>query len=219
MPERTCSVDGCCAPHRARGLCSTHYNQQRQPERHKKITVLCGWCAKPTDKAKDTNRGYEARFCSLTCRDTWRQRDKLPVIYVGLIIRYVPKPRLPDVAPRRWTAGLCKHCRIPFVDRQPDARFCSARCGRRWWRAQYKDDVPHAVRMYVLERDGWRCQICMRGIPSLLVVPHHKAGTVDHVVPRSQGGTHDPANLRAAHFICNTVRSNRGGNEQLALIG
>jgi 5-methylcytosine-specific restriction endonuclease McrA len=105
------------------------------------------------------------------------------------------------------------------VDRQPDARFCSKRCGRKYWRDQRKDEVPHATRLYVLERDGWRCQICRRGIPATLTVPHPKAGTADHVIPRSQGGNHDPANLRAAHFLCNTLRGNRGGNEQLALIG
>jgi 5-methylcytosine-specific restriction endonuclease McrA len=105
------------------------------------------------------------------------------------------------------------------VDRQTQARFCSARCGRKWWRTLHKHDVPYAVRLYVLERDGWRCQICKRGISALLTVPHPKAGTVDHVIPQSQGGTHDPANLRAAHMGCNSVRGNRGGNEQLALIG
>lgn len=216
MPQRTCAVGGCTRPVRARGLCSTDYNRQHQPNRHTKSTVPCSWCGKPTQKHVAQRHG--ARFCSLACRDTWPRRDKLPVLFAGQVVR--PRPASsPPVSPRRWTAGRCKHCRTPFVDRQPDARFCSVRCGRRWWRAQYKDDVPHAVRLYVLERDGWRCHLCSRGIPATLSVPHPKAGTVDHVVPRSQGGDHDPANLRAAHMGCNSARNNRGGNEQLALIG
>jgi hypothetical protein len=216
MPERTCSVDGCCAPHRARGLCSTHYNQQRQPDRHRKSTTQCTWCGRTCLKA--TTQRYGARFCSLDCRDTWRRRDRLPVLFVGQVIR----PTLVKPEPTKlhvWVAGRCRHCTQPFVDRQPGARFCSKRCGRKYWRDERKHEVPHATRLYVLERDGWRCQICKRGIPATASVPHPKAGTVDHVLPRSQGGTHDRANLRAAHFDCNWKRSNKGGNEQLALIG
>lgn len=219
MPERTCSVDGCNRPHRARGLCSTCYNQRHQPARHRKVRILCGWCARPTDKARDTTRGYQQRFCSLTCRDTWRQRDKLPVIYVGQRSSRPAPPATSTPPPRHWAAGQCRCCGAPFVDRQTQARFCSALCNRRYWRKLYTDDVPAHVRRYVLMRDRWQCKICMRPINRSLTVPDPRAGTVDHVIPQSQGGTHDVANLRAAHMSCNSARNNRGGNEQLALIG
>lgn len=215
MPERTCSVDGCCAAHRARGLCSTHYNQQRQPERHRKATTLCAWCGRTCLKA--TTQRYAERFCSLDCRDTWRRRDRLPVLFAGQVVRHAPAS--PSPQPRRtWVAGWCRSCGAPFVDRQPDARSCSALCTRRWWRKQY-DELPIVVRLYVLNRDRWRCMICNRSIRRDLAVPHPEAGTVDHVIPQSQGGTHEVANLRAAHMSCNSARNNRGGNEQLALIG
>lgn len=218
MPQRTCGTAGCPNAHRAKGLCSSCYNRQHQPDRHRKSTTRCTWCERTCLKA--TTQRYAERFCSLDCRDTWRRRDRLPVLYVGLVVR--PEPVHVEPKPvklRVWVAGRCRRCTAPFVDRQPDARFCSKRCGRKYWRDQRKDEVPHATRLYVLERDGWRCQVCKRGIPATLAVPHHKAGTADHVIPRSQGGGNDAANLRAAHFICNTLRGNRGGNEQLALIG
>lgn len=216
MPERTCSVDGCCAPHRARGLCSTHYNRQCQPDRHRKSTAQCAWCGRSCLKA--TTERYERRFCSLACRDTWRRRDRLPVLFVGQVVR--PEPAVhPAPAPAIWVAGWCRHCARPFVDRQPGARSCSPACTRRYWRKLYADEVPHSVRLHVLRRDQWRCQICRRAINPTLTVPHPRAGTVDHVIPQSQGGTHDAANLRAAHMGCNSMRSNRGGGEQLALIG
>lgn len=50
-------------------------------------------------------------------------------------------------------------------------------------------------------------------------VPHPKAPTIDHVVPLAEGGADTAANVRLAHFICNSMRGNRGGGEQLALIG
>jgi 5-methylcytosine-specific restriction endonuclease McrA len=220
MPQRTCGVDGCPKPHRARGLCVTHYNRQYPApgERHRKLAVPCAWCGAECMKA--TTQRYERRFCSLHCRDTWRRRHLLPVLFVGEVLRPEPGNKVtPPTRPRLWVAGRCRRCTTPFVDRQPDARFCSKRCGRQYWRDQRKDEVPHATRLHVLERDGWRCQICRRGIPASLTVPHPRAGTADHVIPRSQGGSHDLANLRAAHFLCNARRGNRGGNEQLALIG
>lgn len=218
MPERTCSVDGCTRPHRARGYCSTCYNRYHQPHRHIKVTVPCTWCGRLCVKDKGRDDRYSALFCSLSCRDTWRRRDRLPIPFLGAVTR--PTPTRPEAtAPRRWVAGLCRHCGAPFVDRQPDARSCSALCTRRYWRKLYADDVPQGVRLYVLRRDGWRCQLCKRPIQQHLRVPHPRAGTVDHVVPRSQGGNHDPANLRAAHMGCNSARNNRGGGEQLALIG
>jgi 5-methylcytosine-specific restriction endonuclease McrA len=36
--------------------------------------------------------------------------------------------------------------------------------------------------------------------------PHQLAGTVDHVVPLSKGGSDDDGNVRAAHATCNSRR-------------
>lgn len=55
------------------------------------------------------------------------------------------------------------------------------------------------VRLVVLERDGWHCQI---GGPRCLGV----ATEVDHIVPVEDGGHRlDPANLRAACRPCNAA--------------
>lgn len=56
------------------------------------------------------------------------------------------------------------------------------------------------VRLRVLERDGWSCQIRGEGCLG-------RADTVDHIVPRAHGGPLlDPANLRAACHVCNSAR-------------
>jgi 5-methylcytosine-specific restriction endonuclease McrA len=55
------------------------------------------------------------------------------------------------------------------------------------------------LRLLILERDRGICGIC--GQPG--------ATTVDHVRPRSQGGTNHPGNLRAAHARCNYGRGDR----------
>ena len=67
------------------------------------------------------------------------------------------------------------------------------------WTAAYK-----ALRRYVLERDGWACQI--RG-PRCLGY----ATEVDHIVARADGGdVYDPRNMRAACRPCNA----RGGAQR-----
>lgn len=42
---------------------------------------------------------------------------------------------------------------------------------------------------------------------------------MDHVIPLTKGGNHELANVRLAHLRCNVSKGNRGGNEQLLLIG
>lgn len=71
----------------------------------------------------------------------------------------------------------------------------------------------------IFERDKWKCGICGRKVRTDLVYPHPKSASLDHVVPLSEGGEHSRANTRCAHWDCNVQRNNRGGNEQLSLIG
>jgi hypothetical protein len=126
-------------------------------------------------------------------------------------------------------------CGRLFSARISTARYCSAQCtidaagyrvkdlygtalalglgGARWLRLLMR---------YLAERDGTHCAICRGPIDLRL-----RSGTrgsdhgpsVDHIVPRSQGGSDDPANLRLAHWGCNRNRGAGGGGEQLALVG
>lgn len=218
MPERTCSVGGCCSPHRARGLCSTHYNQQRQPGRHRKATMPCTVCSKPVVKA--TQSRYRP-VCSTDCR--WFLQ------YEGASCPIpVSHPAHPDYSPPRtqprivWVAGRCARCRRPFLDRHPDARYCSATCGsrakqsRRRARKRGADHVPYS-RVDVFERDGYRCHLCKRMTMRTAVVPHPRAPVIDHLIPLGPGpdARH---NVATAHFLCNSKRREVGA-AQLILFG
>ncbi|HWO71207.1 MAG TPA: HNH endonuclease signature motif containing protein [Actinomycetota bacterium] len=56
------------------------------------------------------------------------------------------------------------------------------------------------LREFVLERDGWRCQIRLPGCEG-------EAREVDHIRPLELGGpAWDPGNLRAACSYCNRSR-------------
>ena len=66
------------------------------------------------------------------------------------------------------------------------------------------------VRLLVLERDRYRCQVRGRHC-------HGWANQVDHIVSRADGGAlFDPANLRAACPACNGGRAAESTNAKRA---
>ncbi len=56
-------------------------------------------------------------------------------------------------------------------------------------------------RVSVIARDGENCWLCGR-----FVAPRKRS--LDHVIPKSKGGTNDIGNLRLAHKSCNGRRGN-----------
>jgi hypothetical protein len=71
----------------------------------------------------------------------------------------------------------------------------------------------------VAKRDHYHCGLCRKRVAMSRLVPHPKAPTIDHVIPLDAGGDDVKANVQLAHFICNSVKGNRGGGEQLRLVG
>lgn len=98
----------------------------------------------------------------------------------------------------------CAHC-LREVERTfamrggfnpPLPRHCSPKCAKRAFERRSRTRYGHitkAVRRGVYERDGWQCREC--GTRGDL--------TLDHIVPKSKGGTNDPDNLRTLCVRCN----------------
>jgi hypothetical protein len=61
-------------------------------------------------------------------------------------------------------------------------------------------------RLDIYERDGWICQLCFDPVDRRLDNPHPLSHSLDHKVPRADGGANTPDNLQLAHAICNHVR-------------
>jgi 5-methylcytosine-specific restriction endonuclease McrA len=76
--------------------------------------------------------------------------------------------------------------------------------GRKWIRDEKRAAIYH--------RDGWACVYCGRG----LVGPHRVTGsglTLDHLTPRSQGGSNHETNLVTACGACNYSRQDKPWRE------
>lgn len=170
------------------------------------------------------------RTCSVECH-----KERLRRRHVQVIPHPAPYSDLPANHPavlmqqpeykRLFIAGRCRRCGDYFVVNAPhgEAAFCSDRCSHRHHehvRRMKKRGANHTPysRRQVFERDGWRCHICRRLVRRDVDHLHPLSPTIDHLVPLANGGRDEAANVACAHFVCNTLRSNRG-EAQLLLYG
>lgn len=66
--------------------------------------------------------------------------------------------------------------------------------------------VSRRKRAEILKRDGYMCQLCHRALDMNAGAQDDMHPSLDHIVPRSQGGTNAVSNLQAAHRVCNARR-------------
>ncbi len=217
---KICEVDGCPRPHRARGLCSTHYNQRHIAARHPaKVHVACARCGRSCMKAPDPRRPRQ--YCSLTCRTAdqhTQARARKTLVHVGPAWPRTDIParhpaRRPAVSERRWwvsiVSGPCGWCGLEFTapTTRLTPRFCSKRCAKNAEKSLTRFVVPLGVRLAIYERDGWICQLCDGPVARDLGPSDLWGATLDHIECQSWGTPdHSPENLRLAHRWCNSVR-------------
>lgn len=171
--------------------------------RHWKRTA-CTTCGQTTYNANRNKPGRNV-YCSSECRPKITRETS-------------PSSGL------RWRP--CQHCERWIC--QPNRRkFCSHSCWRTYtYRIRdgrcktCSTDIDELInRTKVFNRDGWNCGICRKPINRRLKPPHPMSASLDHIQPMSHGGNHTYVNVQAAHHICNSLKSNRGSGDQLALIG
>lgn len=196
-------------------------NAARLPEFH----ITCEHCGNEA-----TMHVASARFCSEMCRRwSFAGRPNSTAVVPWVKPKYVPTP--PQNPPGfNWTVivnGPCHRCGEQFTAAVPStaslARFCSTKCSRAHAKAKrravkrnaYVADVSPTA---IFERDCWTCQLCRRKVDRTKSAPHPKSPTIDHIVPLGAGGTHEPSNAQCAHFLCNSIKGDRG-TDQLRLIG
>ena len=99
-----------------------------------------------------------------------------------------------------WICAKCGiTCTRPATRGQRPA-YCSG--------CRDSDWIPKSQRMAIYERDNWTCWLCLEVVNRELIgTTDPWRPSLDHVTPRSQGGSDLPNNLRIAHNWCNCVRS------------
>jgi len=61
----------------------------------------------------------------------------------------------------------------------------------------------------VFERDNWMCHDCGEPVDPELKGRQSKMASLDHIIPRSKGGSHTYENCATAHYGCNVARARR----------
>ena len=74
------------------------------------------------------------------------------------------------------------------------------------YRMAPKDWIEPDVRLSIYDRDYWICHLCSEPVVRNAHFNDDYAPSLDHIIPRSKGGTDEPENLATAHRICNSVR-------------
>jgi Restriction endonuclease len=164
--------------------------------------------------------GLGKRFCSKSCYGaSCRKAYSTALVHVG------PAPnrqrRFPashTVASRGGVAwvgfvsGPCAWCGDWFTSTTTTftERYCSVRCSTKFYRRSSREKhgrfwIAHRRRLAIYERDDWTCQLCFEPVDRDAEYLSDWAPSLDHIQPRSQGGTDEDANLRTAHRWCNAV--------------
>lgn len=203
---KTCTIDGCERKHLARGLCGTHYNQQHQPNRHRKVEVACGYCGTLT--LKHPSKKYANRFCSTLCRDLWRIESDVnphPARTPRLRQYRFPEP------PPWWgkscpiAARRCGWCGDSFFGSAKiwNRAYCSLYCKRKAQKVRRKGRETvqgyggwtWVEFMHMARRFDYRCAYC--GVKPERLDP-------DHVVAIAKGGPNALTNLLPSCLMCNS---------------
>jgi 5-methylcytosine-specific restriction endonuclease McrA len=158
-------------------------------------TRSCSQCG-----ADISHRRIDARFCGVLCSNVSRgaQRgDAYPsriCALAGCGVEFTP-----------WHSKQARsEGRVPpRGDRQRDndhrrrARMHGARNGG----SVFLTDI--------LDRDGDLCALCGALVDLTLSYPEPLSKSVDHIVPLSRGGAHEPSNCQLAHLRCNLSKGAR----------
>lgn len=227
MAGRTCCIHGCGRKIYGLLLCNTHYLRLRKTgttvlrerKREKCRMPACEspsrkhrWCSKhwqrivkngsPMDRAqKWTIRDFAA--CTVCGGD----------LIAGSGFRRYCSRSCAVIANRgaRPAVSACGRCgdEMDMTARSGSGRLVNS--NRSYCQACCRGVNLRKYVRPLFERDGSGCSLCGSDIDMTLKYPHPMSRSVDHVLPRSLGGTEDMANLALSHNLCNVTKQARVG--------
>jgi hypothetical protein len=176
---------------------------------------LCSNCAFTVKRRGRPPEEKQCKLCNATFVANGAQHyctPKCQELGKKISLRKLKRQRLlAGLCARHGTAGHCEICHARNFNK------ANKRRGPEGARGPTRSKVE--IRK-LCEQQKWKCSLCGKKLDPELRGTHNMAISIDHVIPVSKGGTHDLANLAAAHRICNTKKGNRSlGPEQLRMIG
>lgn len=194
-----------------------------------RVSTRAKWCSESCRQWANRNPG-QAR--DRTCAECGDPLPRLARRYCSLVC----SGRARGIPYRDQVPHDCQHCGVTFTTHRPNVRYCSDQCQRNAAHKRHRERHPQVwtdarrdayhrrrarkqaaatgrpVRMAeIRQRDADTCGLCGDPVGNERW-PHPLSPSLDHVVPLSRGGAHDPDNVQLAHLSCN-VRKGGGGPE------
>lgn len=212
--EQTCGAPECGRDVKTRGVCNKHYMAYRKsgtpfPPFPSTDCPQCGVTFTATQTARQ-------RFCSVRCQKRAHRNSSKRVCSE------------PDCDRPMQAKGLCgRHYNAQSPNRaswkrngRPEVRRAGLRRSTQKRRALLRDPNAELIdRDAIGDRDGWLCGLCRKPVDRTLAYPAPMGASLDHIVPLSLGGGHNPANVQIAHLFCNVSKGNRAVDVQPLLVG
>jgi hypothetical protein len=205
MADRTC--DRCDRPHYAHGVCVTHYRAGRRAagidakRSRRAIDKTCEACGAIFTADRD-----DARYCDRTCRDI---ANLLAGQQAAAGVNAVEARRAATSC--RIEVRSCLQCGCLFTARPGlgSPRMYCKPSHRASFKARHSTNAHRVHALSVHTRDEWICWLCGQPTTRRWTANDPYAPTLDHLIPRSLGGSDAPDNLGTAHAVCNSRRGAR----------
>jgi len=175
--------------------------------------------ANKKDREKNRSSRLTLRVCAV-CGDSSQmlkahaiRRPKCPKCHHlsscrEIAIRTLPRHYIPKVIKGSVIHFQgCKQCGTQFLTQHSPGKYCSSTCKQeakpsgKW--------ITKSKRLALYKRDAWTCLICYKPVSRdiysrITYNPHYPS--LDHIIPRSLGGSNEDSNLRTSHVQCNAIR-------------
>ena len=160
------------------------------------FTIRCLWCNELFVNVLKS----DAKYCSRQHKERAKQK-RMNDLKRSLRIKSVPVYKYQI---------NCRECGLFIETNDATKRSCSSTCSDKYRKriTKARDKDYHNARTTAFKnRIYWNsqgiCQICMNPIDTRIKYPNQLSFSIDHIKPRSLGGSHAFYNLQAAHLICN----------------
>lgn len=225
MPKPTCCIQDCQSKVVGKFLCSKHYTRLRNTgttSPRPKSTRVCkmpkcdrahfqhGWCSMHFQRIANSGSPFDKD-------QKWTIEDYDSCVVCG-------EPTKPGSGLRRYCGNACAI--FASKGRLEKSKPCAV-CGSpidlheiRESGSRPRRDILRCkecrrgvnLRAFVPKiaiAKGTDCGVCSEPIDMGLKYPDPMSRSVDHIFPKSLGGTEDMSNLQLAHLNCNVRKNNR----------
>lgn len=193
-------------------ICGSVYEINAHAVRNKCKSIHCKKCSEQNKALRQKELDAERKK-----NEAERKRNKEKQDRLRQLKKYLANSK-------QLTFNVCSHCGKLFVGTN---KYCSKRCAERNHeqrktrlrieRAKENGKVDYGITLdKLITRDKNICYICNKECNESDYTYQGKnfiAGdyypSIDHVIPIAKGGTHTWNNVKLAHRICNSIKSDR----------